>query len=227
MTARMLVTTLALFAACAGFAEAAPIVPGFERFGRSDTANELEAGLLLLGELGCANCHTASEPQAAHLTPPQPPRLGGEATAIGRRLRPKWLATYLADPHAAKPGTTMPQMLAGLDDDERSATVEALTHFLAATGEFDTSGVSGGGDARAGEGRKLYRQVGCAVCHGPLDGPPTLPDQLPLGDVAARWSPAALDAFLADPFSTHPSGRMPKVPLSDPLERSRAINSAD
>lgn len=219
MTARMLVATTALVAAFAGVAEAAPTVPGFERFGRGSNANEVEAGLLLLGELGCVHCHTASDHHAAHLTAPRPPRLGGEQTAVGRRLTPEWIATYLADPHAARPGTTMPQMLAGLDDAERAATAEALTHFLASTGEFDTSGVSGGENARRSEGRRLYRQVGCEVCHGPLDGKPTLPDQLPLGDVAARWSPAALDAFLADPLSTHPSGRMPQVPLSDDQRR--------
>ena len=113
----------------------------------------------------------------------------------------------------------MPQMLGGLDDAQQAATVEALTHFLAATSAFDASGVTGGGDARADEGRRLYARVGCLACHGPLDGPATLPDQRPLGDIAARWSPAALDAFLANPLDCHPAGRMPAVPLSDDQRR--------
>ena len=48
---------------------AAPIVAGYERFGRQapDEAARVEAGLLLLGELGCVNCHAAGEPAAAHL----------------------------------------------------------------------------------------------------------------------------------------------------------------
>lgn len=223
MNARMLVRTLVLSvtltATFAGSAHAAPTVPGFERFGRSESAETLEVGLLLFGELGCVACHAASESHTPHLSAPHPPRLGGEATAVGRRLRPEWIATYLSDPHAAKPGTTMPQMLAGLADGEREETVEALTHFLAGTGEFDTSGVPGGGEARADEGRRLYARVGCQVCHGPLDGQATLPDQRPLGDIAARWSPAALDTFLADPLQTHPGGRMPHVPLSDDQRR--------
>lgn len=213
MTARILLVAVIIAGFIATPATAAPTVPGFERFGRSAEANRVEAGLLLLGELSCTSCHAASEGQARHLTAAPPPRLSGDTTAVGRRLRPEWLATYLREPHAAKPGTTMPQMLGGLDDAQRSATVEALTHFLAATSAFDASGVAGGGDARANEGRRLYDQVGCQVCHGPLDGPATLPDQRPLGDIAARWSPAALDAFLANPLECHPAGRMPAVPL--------------
>lgn len=215
MNARTLAILLIFAASVAGTADAAPMVAGFERFGRSESADTLQAGLLLFGELGCVACHTPAESQAAHLSSPPPPRLGGEASAVGRRLRPEWIATYLSDPQAASPGSTMPHMLAGLDEAERESTVEALTHFLAATGEFDTSGVPGGGNARADEGRRLYTRVGCQVCHGPLDGQATLPDQRPLGDIAARWSPAALDAFLAAPLTTHPAGRMPHVPLSD------------
>ena len=46
----------------ANYACARPIVPGYERFGRTATvvSDQVEAGLLLLGELGCVNCHTAS-----------------------------------------------------------------------------------------------------------------------------------------------------------------------
>jgi mono/diheme cytochrome c family protein len=215
MNTRTFATALVFAASLAGGAHAAPTVAGFERFGRSESADTLQAGLLLFGELGCTACHAVGENQAAHLASPPPPRLGGEVTAVGRRLQPEWIAAYLGNPHAAKPGTTMPHMLANLDEAERQATVETLTHFLAATGEFDTSGVPGGGNARADEGRRLYDRVGCQVCHGPLTGPPTLSDQRPLQDIAVRWSAAALDAFLADPLTTHPSGRMPHVPLSD------------
>jgi len=215
MNARLLLPTLSLLATLATPALAAPTVAGFERFGRSEGADSIEAGLLLAGELGCTTCHRAGEHQLPHLSTALPPRLAGENADVGRRLRPEWLRSYLSDPHASLPGTTMPDMLDGLTDREREDTVETLTHFLAATGEFDDSGVAGGQNPRADEGRRIYRRVGCEVCHGPLDGSPTLPDQRPLGDLAARWSPAALDAFLKNPLTAHPSGRMPAVPLSD------------
>jgi mono/diheme cytochrome c family protein len=220
MRNRMLVVLMSLSLAALGRpAAAAPTVPGFERFGRVDAADPIEAGLLLLGDLGCTNCHHAGDTGQAHLTPTLAPRLAGERGAVGRRLTPAWLSAYLREPDAARPGTTMPDMLGGLDEDERVATATALTHHLASQATFDMSGVSGGEQARADEGRRLYRQIGCQTCHGPLDGPATLPDQLPLGNLAARWSPAALDAFLADPLATHPSGRMPAVPLADDERR--------
>jgi mono/diheme cytochrome c family protein len=220
MTTRMLTTVFALVTALlAGQAWAAPTVPGFERFGRSSAMEPVEAGLLLLGELGCTNCHAATDQQQAHLAPARAPRLAGDHTAVGRRLQPDWIAAYLRDPHTTKPGTTMPQMLAGISDAERQTAAEAFAHFFAAMQRFDEAGVAGGGNARVDEGRRLYQQVGCQVCHGPLDGPATLPDQLPLVAIADRWSPAALDAFLADPLASHPAGRMPAVPLSDDQRR--------
>jgi hypothetical protein len=45
-----------------------PIVAGFERFGRSaaDDDDRVEAGLLLISELGCTNSHAAA-PEAVHV----------------------------------------------------------------------------------------------------------------------------------------------------------------
>ena len=107
-------------------AVAAPVVAGFERFGRSAEAPaaRVEAGLVLLGELGCTNCHAADERTAAHLLPKAAPILDG----VGKRLDPAWITAYLADPHGIHPGTTMPDLLAALPADRRTRTVLALTH---------------------------------------------------------------------------------------------------
>ena len=120
MTTRMRTAVFALFVALlAAQAPAAPTVPGFERFGRSGAMEPVEAGLLLLGELGCTSCHAASKEQQAHLSPAPAPRLAGDRTAVGRRLQPDWIAAYLRDPHTTKPGTTMPQMLSRISDADR------------------------------------------------------------------------------------------------------------
>ena len=74
MTARILLVAFVDTASIAPHASAAPTVPGFERFGRAEGADRVEAGLLLLGELGCTSCHAASEGQARHLTAAPPPR---------------------------------------------------------------------------------------------------------------------------------------------------------
>ena len=191
----------------------APIVAGFERFGRqTDNAiDRIEAGLLLLGELGCVNCHRAGAAEA-HVSAKAGPILD----RVGERIDPAWIATYLRDPAAAHPGTTMPQVLANLDEGARALTSQAIAHYLAATGEFSRGSFPGAQDARPRDGVPIYDRVGCRACHGDrLSTAPHLPDQRPLGDLAAKWSPTALDAFLQNPLHTRPSSRMPAFPLDD------------
>jgi mono/diheme cytochrome c family protein len=204
---------LALGWACSGMA-AAPVVPGFERFGReaSDPAAAIESGLLLLGELGCVNCHAAGTDQATHLMPKQGPLLD----KVGERLRHEWLVAYLKTPQTVKPGTTMPHALAGLPDAERDRTATALAHFLAATGAFDDGALHEAAKANAAEGLKVYERAGCAVCHGSrTNDAKLLPDQMPLVDLDKKWAPRALDEFLKDPLQSRPSSRMPALPLKD------------
>ena len=193
---------------------AAPVVSGFERFGRSasDPTSAIESGLLLVGELGCVNCHAAGKEQAAHLLPKQGPLLD----KVGERLRSEWLVEYLKQPQAVKPGTTMPHALAGLSDTERDRTATAIAHFLAATGAFDDGALVEAAKANAKEGLKIYERSGCAVCHGSrTNDAKLLPDQMPLVDLEKKWSPRALDEFLKDPLHSRPSSRMPTLPLKD------------
>ena len=216
MSMRLLCCGAVLLALCVprSVRAAVPIVPGFERYGRSvsDPAAAIESGLLLLGELGCVNCHAAAKEQAAHLMPKQGPLLD----KVGERLRPEWLVDYLKQPQAVKPGTTMPHALAGLQDTERDRTATAIAHFLAATGAFDNDPLADAAKANAAEGLKIYERAGCAVCHGSRTNDATrLPDQMPLVDLDKKWSPRALDAFLKDPLHTRASSRMPALPLKD------------
>lgn len=208
--------------ACSGMA-ATPVVPGFERFGRSasDPAAAIESGLVLLGELGCVNCHAAGKEQAAHLMPKRGPNLD----KVGERLRPEWLVEYLKQPYVVKPGTTMPHALAGLPDSERDRTATAIAHFLAATGAFDDGSLPESDKANAAEGLKIYERAGCAVCHGSRTKVATLlPDQMPLVDLDKKWSPRGLDEFLGNPFHLRPSSRMPALPLKD-NERRHVVAS--
>src|SRR5690242_19279109 len=67
------------------------------------------AGRVLLGDLNCTVCHAATPAQSAWLTLKAAPRIND----VGGRVQPAWLARYLADPHAAMPGVTMPHLLGG------------------------------------------------------------------------------------------------------------------
>lgn len=55
----------------------------------------------------------------------------------------------------------------------------------------------------APRGKQIYGRVGCAACHG-ITTPP----------LVSKYLPGALAAFLLDPLATHPSARMPRLPLS-------------
>src|SRR5437764_644106 len=99
MTLPVRLATLGLAVACAAPLTAHPIVPGFERF-----PDNPAGGQLLLGELNCVSCHAADgngKKQAPVLD------------TVGARARVSYLKKFLADPHAVKPGTTMPNLFAG------------------------------------------------------------------------------------------------------------------
>lgn len=181
-----------------------PIVAGFERFYTIPRADAVRGGQLLLGELNCISCHA---PGDSALQRKQAPILDG----VGGRVRVGYLKEFLANPHAVKPGTTMPQPFA--DDPDRAAKVEALVHFLASTGKIRHDRIDG---RSVGAGQDLYNKIGCAACHGPRDraGEPEkgLPGHIvPLGDLKAKYSVSSLIAFLDNPRQVRPSGRMPHL----------------
>src|SRR5262245_40490390 len=178
-----------------------PVVAGYERY----TADRVDArgGALLLNELNCVRCHQPAEKAQAGKPAPVLDHVGG-------RVRPSWLRKYLADPHAVKPGTTMPHVLAG--DSDKDAKVEALVHLLASTGTLRQERVL----ARSiNNGRQLYERSGCVACHGTRkptgEADKVISTQVPLGDLKAKYSVPSLATFLQDPLHARPAGRMPRL----------------
>src|SRR5262249_9860606 len=135
------------------------LIPSFERFYTGATADAVEGGRLLLGELNCISCHQPADSAALKR---QAPVLDG----IGGRVRPGFLRKFLSDPHAAKPGTPMPDVLGGLAPLERKQRIEELVHFLASTGSLNHERPQ---RKLIHAGRDLYHKVGCVACHGTRD----------------------------------------------------------
>ena len=201
------------FAAAADRME--PRVPGFQRFYAAELpklADEDEepvkldpvtGGRILLSELSCLSCHAASDELQAALSPKKAPVLDD----VGSRVKADWIRSYLADPQATKPGTTMPNLIATLPESKRAAAVESLTHFLASTGTFvetraDTALIS--------QGQAVFHKVGCLACHNKVDdNSPDIATSSPLPAVGKKYSINSLMAFLKDPLKARPSGRMP------------------
>ena len=224
------------------FAEPAvnhPIVAGFERFFAASGANAPKdlgpGGRLLLGELGCVACHQADGTAAKSITKKQAPILDG----VGSRVRLSFLRAMLANPQKAKPGTTMPDVLAALPENERAAVAESLTHFLATTGAPQEAMAE---HAAVKAGEQHFHRFGCVACHmprkaaGPVqkvaaalvddddDAPkkPVTQTFIPLGDLPAKYTLPSLAKFLQDPHAVRPSARMPGLNLNEKEAREVA-----
>jgi len=169
-----------------------------------------DEGLALLRERNCIACHAASPAAVEWLLSKSAPRL----TDLGRRADPVWIRKFLLSPQVMLPGTTMPEVLHGLPENERAAAAEALTQHLVASGAeaFQRQLPD---RAAAARGEALYHQVGCVACHAPQRASSPTTGAVPLPVMADKWSHDPLRRFLRDPLSIRPSGRMPAVPLSD------------
>ena len=172
-------------------------------------------GAVLFDQFGCRACHSNQAWQALtaeSVSPDRAPLLQD----VRSRLRPDDLVRYLSDPHAAKPGTRMPHLLASEPAEEREQVAVALTHYLLSRGDqgFVDEPID---SERASRGHAVFHRVGCVACHSPrnTDGRELLPEgSVSLAGIRRRWSLPALVRFLEDPTSVRPSGRMPDMQLS-------------
>jgi len=212
------VATSAVTAARLDAAEAHPVVAGFERFYSADDGDDAAGGLLLAGELNCTSCHAASAPAAALVLPKQAPILD----RVGERVRLDYLRRFLADPQHTKPGTTMPSLFVGVDNERKQRQVESLVHLLASTGLILETGPITPAVQR---GERQFHTLGCAACHDARqDGTQHLATSVPLPpDMEAKYSVPGLAAFLANPLAVRPSARMPHLNLTP--EEARDVAS--
>jgi len=199
------VAALALAGATVGAARgAAPawhsVVPAFERFhaGGSPSA---AGGRLLISALGCTACHAAPEGFDAAAKP------GPVLDGIGGRVYAQWLRGFLSDPQGTKPGTIMPDVLAGMDGRQRGEVVESLVHLLAGSVKSPWKSERVPVFTSAWTGDDLFHAVGCAACHVP-DG-----SRFPFADLGRKYTLESLTGFLLKPLAHWPDGRMPDLGL--------------
>lgn len=184
-----------------------PIVPGFERFYASVGNDPAAGGRLLIGELGCTNCHETGDNFGSQLTPKQAPLLDD----LAGRVRPDWLRAFLNDPHATKPGSTMPVVHLESGRSSREQQVDDLVQFLIGSEPPTAPEIR---TELVGRGDELYHSIGCSVCHGPHHGKAvSTATTVPLGPINQKYSTEGLTNFLKDPHAVRPSGRMPSFRL--------------
>jgi len=168
MMVRLLAGVMLLWTASIDAAEP-PFVAGFDRFVEHKEISPETGGRLLLTELSCTACHKT---EREDLQPKGGPNLNG----IGTRVRFDWLRRYLSDSHQVKPGSTMPDLLSGLQGLEKQQTIDALASCLSTLIETYPE-VKGSGakpvpfqfwlKGNPTRGEKLYHSIGCVACHEP------------------------------------------------------------
>lgn len=218
--ARMGALSLAVLTGALAAAESAPVVFGFHQIPTNTPQSQRLAGVVLLTELGCLNCHQSGA--ALSVT-------GGKLGPDLRRTgdyKDGYLESWLAAPHRVKPGTTMPDLLAGFSPPERERTAADLAAYLRALTPVE-SATEALPKPDAAQGAALYHSIGCVACHQPFQpppasesnpanakqSPPTLPS-VPLGPLDAKYTLQRLAEFLRDPHAARPAGRMPSFGLS-------------
>ena len=191
-----------------------PIIPAFERFHADATSDPIAGGRLLLSELNCAACHKSDEKLVRFLAPKSAPTLEN----VGERLIPEWMVEFIANPHSTKAGTTMPDVMAGMNDDERRESAISLVNFLVA----DKQVAQGGKPGNSEQGKRLFHEVGCTACHQTRDSDIKANNatSVPLAKVEEKYSFLSLDKFLQNPLAVRRSGRMPHVGINDNDRRS-------
>jgi mono/diheme cytochrome c family protein len=200
-------------------AQLAPVVPGLH--GRHPL-DQAQIGGLLIGELGCTACHEQLQPLISRS------KAAPDLHNVGWRVSPEFLHRFIADPAAAQPGTTMPQVLAGMSHDKREKIAEAISQFLisrsSATFHRDSVEQS---DLKVGG--ELFHTVGCVACHAPRDAaiagtvvPTKLDGAVGLQHLPDKYSLASLSQFLLQPLNVRASGRMPDMGLHSAAARSIA-----
>ena len=177
-----------------------PIVPGLEN--HTDISPKL-AGNVLIGELSCTACHAADNTQMIA-------KGGPDLSSAGSRVHHDHLRQFIADPHGTKPGTTMPDMLSHLSEEERNQTADAIANYLASLGGEPIIFKQPEPEAIS-RGKALYHSVGCVACHSPET---PIAGSVPLGLLAEKYSLASLAAFLKDPLAVRLGGRMPDLHLN-------------
>lgn len=193
---------------------------------RAIVAHAANAGLdariayeALIEKKGCLNCHASDDASAMQRPAPK-------LDQVRQRAGSAWIRDWIASPQTVRPGADMPQVVFG-SAEEVDEQATALTRFLESLSDAPEPSSAATEPEVLQRGRDLYHAVGCVACHGALISIADLLDDeyssrdlpqgpaiAPFGALEGKWRPAALSAFLQDPLTTHPDGRMPSMHLS-------------
>jgi type 1 glutamine amidotransferase/mono/diheme cytochrome c family protein len=181
--------------------------------------NSRREGLQLFAEHLCIQCHVLPE-----LTVNSREALRNWFAAplleeLPLRLKPDWVAAWIANPSQIKPNARMPHLLGnGNEKGKVKAESDAadLTAFLFSNANTDSQPAPQTDDSRIAAGARLYETLGCVSCHRQTPASQVDPhDRVSLHLVANKFTPAGLSDFIKNPQARAPASRMPDFGLSE------------
>ncbi len=126
---------------------------------------------------------------------------------IGQRVRFDHLVNWLGQPHQVKPGTLMPDLMGHLSAEQRAQTATALASYLVGDDEVLDERSS---HLAVRRGETIFHSIGCVACHASQKGNATPQStNVPLPNLAEKYTLGSLAQFLRNPHANRPSGRMP------------------
>jgi cytochrome c2 len=171
-------------------------------------------GRMAFAQNHCVKCH-APEGGLGATPMPETSEIGPLLFGIGDRVSEEWLRNWLADPHTLRPTTRMPDLVDASTAEGRQQAADLAAYFSAST--MGAPAQPAPDPALSQAGGAHFHELGCAGCHTPPDR--TEPDlegaRVPLNNVALKYKPGALVAFLKKPDQFHPHTGMPDFMMSD------------
>ena len=174
-------------------------------------------GRFLFANHHCAKCHV---PGGGLGSAPMPEisEIGPILFGIGDRASEEWLRRWIAEPHAIKPSTRMPALVDGSSAEglQQASDLAAYLAGLRADATDQAPQPAAAHDAKqVQDGGVHFHELGCIACHQSPDKDAVDSTRVPLNQVASKYLPGALVAFLKKPDAYHPFTGMPDFKLSD------------
>jgi cbb3-type cytochrome oxidase cytochrome c subunit len=173
-------------------------------------------GRLTVEENSCVACHRASD--IVKLSKQLITRPGPRLTDAGARMNAAWIYQWLDNPQAIRPEAVMPRLFT--DDEHGRLERYAVAVYLASHGHPPAAEAVDGEAELVAHGEKLFNQTGCIVCHEKHGEEPS---RATLKGLAQKTTHTALAAYLMNPATCDPAGRMPSMNLDKADATSLAL----
>ncbi len=171
-------------------------------------------GRMIFTQQHCAKCHAPEQGFPAG-SMPETAEIGPLLFGIQDRVSEEWLRRWIADPHAIRPTTEMPDLIDASTGEGRQQVADLAAFLMSGPPAGETAATPDPALAKAGGVH--FHELGCVACHSMPDrAEPDLENaRVPLNNVALKWKPGALVSYLKNPAQFHTYTKMPDFMMSD------------